>query len=93
MVTVPADTPVITPLVLPIVAFVTSLLAHVPPTVAHVSVVEPGTVTAAIPYMRAGSGFTVILRHMRQVVGNEYVIRSGDAATPVTTPVVGTTVA
>jgi hypothetical protein len=59
IVTTPGATPVTVPLLLPTVAIVPSLLVHVPPRVASVSVrVEPAQ-TLNVPTTAAGSGFTV----------------------------------
>ena len=62
----PAATPVTRPEPEPIVAIDTSLLLHVPPLVASVSVVVAPSQTLSVPPIVAGSGLmvtNVVLRH------------------------------
>lgn len=59
MITVPFDTPHITPLELPIVATAGLLLLHVPPVLVLVSVVQSPLHTLSEPPIAAGSVFTV----------------------------------
>jgi hypothetical protein len=74
MVTVPADTPVITPMVLsamlPMAGFE---LLHVPPAVEELKVVVLPTHTDVVPVKAAGIGFTVRLLLIRQVTVPGYV--------------------
>jgi len=59
MAVVPASTPVIIPLLVPMVATVVLLLVHEPPDVALLSVVVRPTHTLVVPEIAAGRGFTV----------------------------------
>lgn len=60
MVTVPAATPVTTPVDEPIVAIVVLPLVHTPPGTALLNVVTAPTHTLEVPVMGVGNGFTVI---------------------------------
>ena len=55
----PANTPVATPVVEPIVATVGVALVHVPPVVASDNVVVAPTHTLSVPVIEAGSELTV----------------------------------
>lgn len=68
MVAVPAATPVTTPDADPIVAIVTSEIAHVPPEVVFVSVLELPTHAESVPPMTAGNATTVTFMVRRQPV-------------------------
>ena len=70
MVTVPADTPHMVPLV-PIVATVVALLLQVPPDVASLSVVHAPTQMLEAPEMADGIGVTVTVAHTAHPVPNE----------------------
>ena len=59
MVTVPADTPVTTPVPEPTVALLVLLLLQVPPVVASVNAVVKPAHTLVVPVIEAGNGFTV----------------------------------
>ena len=85
MVTVPAATPVTTPFDEPIVAIVISLLLHVPPTVASVSVVVRPIQALIVPPIteNAVTVTTVVTLHPVDIV---YVIVAFPAATPVIVP-------
>ena len=61
MVVVPDATPVTVPLDEPMVALAGVLLAHVPPVVASVRVVDEPTHTDVAPLIEAGSGLIVTL--------------------------------
>ena len=87
MSTVPADTPQKSPVVLPIVAMVTSELLHVPPGVGLVSVLQKPIHVAAKPPIGPGNGFTVTTTVVKHPVGNVNVIVATPALLPVTTPV------
>ena len=67
---VPPDIPVTNPVVAPIVAFVMSLLAHVPPGVELLSVVVNPSHTCRLPMMPTGIGFTVMSLVEKQPVDN-----------------------
>jgi hypothetical protein len=56
---VPALIPLTTPVELPTVATAVLLLLHVPPPVAHESVVEPPAQALVVPVIAAGTEFTV----------------------------------
>ena len=67
---VPAETPLMMPLVLPMRATEVLPLIQVPPMVMSVSVaVEPSHITG-VPDIAAGTGFTVMTVVVRQPVGN-----------------------
>jgi hypothetical protein len=68
---VPADKPLIMPLVLPMSATEVVPLIHVPPMVMSDNVaVEPSHITGT-PDIEAGTGFTVITLVVKQLVGSE----------------------
>ncbi len=94
IVEVPADTPVqLTGLpVEPMVATLVLLLLHVPPDVALDSVVELVSQMMAVPPIAAGTELMVTICVAIQPA-TEYVIRAVPEVTPVTTPVVPSTVA
>ncbi len=92
MLVLPAAIPVTVPVVL-MVAIPVALLVHVPPVGVLDKLVVLPTQTVELPVMADGSGFTVIIVVVIQVVGSEYVIIAVPEATPVTTPVPETTVA
>ena len=86
MVITPAVIPVATPELEPIVAKVTSLLAHVPATVASVRLVVDPSHTFSVPPIAAGEGLTVTGVVILQPVLMVYVIVAVPAVPPVTTP-------
>ena len=92
IVDVPDDTPVTMPVV-PIVAIVVVLLAHVPLPVASLKVVVEPAHTLAVPAIADGTGLTVTILVALQPVTREYDIVDVPDATPVTTPVEEPTVA
>ncbi len=63
------------------------LLAHVPPGVASVSVIEEPRQIAPAPVMDDGVGVIVTMTVVRQPVPSVYVITAVPAVIPVTTPV------
>ena len=85
IVTTPGATPVTVPLLLPTVAIVPSLVVHVPPGVASVSVrVEP-TQTLKVPPIAAGSALTVTTVEALQPA-SAYVIVADTGPIAVTSP-------
>ena len=66
----PANTPVTTPLPVPIVAMVILPLAQLPPAVASVSAVVSPAHTFVVPVIDAGKGLTVTGVVMIQPVAN-----------------------
>ena len=96
MMVVPAELPVTTPVVAvtdPTVAIAVDPLLHTPPVVDSVSIVLRPLHTVVVPINGAGRGLTVMVKNLAQVVGNVYIMFGLPAATPVTTPVEGFTVA
>src|SRR5947209_20620937 len=94
IVTKPADTPVTTPASTPVPSPLSDEL-HTPPAVALAKVIVLPSHTAVAPLIAAtvGNGFTVTRSEERRV-GKEwvtvYVIVTGPADTPVTTPAAST---
>ena len=88
----PAPTPVTTP-VLPAVATVVILLAHVPPASASDNVVALSAQTVCVPVIVEGNGFTVIAFVMIQPELKRYDIVVVPAKIPVTIPEVDPIVA
>lgn len=72
MVAVPAETPLMAPVVLPIVATDRSLLLHLPPVVASPNVTENPAQTVGAPVIAAttGNALTVTLVVRTQPVGS-----------------------
>jgi hypothetical protein len=85
MVVVPEPMPVTTPVVLPTVPLVTSLLDHVPPAVPSANVVVKPIQAEAVPVI-ADIGFTVTTAVVKHPVERVYVIVDVPDATPVTMP-------
>lgn len=69
MVSVPASTPVTTPVAGIMVAVAVLLLLQVPPALASLSVTDAPSHTPVAPVIVAGSGFTVTLAVAVQPVG------------------------
>jgi hypothetical protein len=84
-VTVPEERPTEATDVLP--------LLHVPPVVVFPNDTVKPAHTVSVPDISDGNGFTVMVVIMIQPVGKAYVTEAVFAATPVTTPVPGITVA
>jgi hypothetical protein len=91
MMEVPADTPLTAPDALTVAAEV--LLVHVPPDGVLPSVVVEPTHTAAAPLIAVGPALTVITAVLKQLAPTMNVIVVVPALTPVTTPVLISTVA
>lgn len=87
MVAVPAVPPVIKPTEVLTDAMAELLLLHVPPEVTSLSIVVKPEQTLVMPVIARGSGFTVMFFIEMQPVGKVYVMVTGPAATPVSTPV------
>ena len=85
MLTLPAATPVMTP-VPDAVAIAVLLLLHVPPATVLESVVVNPTQTLLVPVMDAGIGLTVTLVTEVQPAGNVYVMVAIPALMPEITP-------
>jgi len=90
---VPEDTPVTTPVPLTTVAIVVLPLAHVPPVVPSVTVIVEPTQNGEDAEIADGVVLTVTIVVAVQPVPSEYVITDVPDNTPVTTPVLLTTVA
>jgi hypothetical protein len=96
MMVIPAEMPVTTPVVAetdPTVAIAVEPLLHTPPVDDSVRMVFRPLHTVVVPINGAGSGLTVMVENLAQVVGKVYIMFGVPAATPVTTPVEGSTVA
>ena len=89
----PADIPLTTPVDAPTVAKPGPMLSQVPPDGVAANVVVAPTQTLADPVIADGVGLTVIIDVIKHPVGNVNGIVGLPADTPVTTPVVLTTVA
>ena len=70
MFVVPAATPLTRPVPSPTVATEVLLLVHKPPDVASDNDVVNPAQTASVPLITAGSGFTVTIVELAQVVAN-----------------------
>ena len=86
MVVVPPETPVNKPVDGLIVATPVEPDVHVPPVVTSVSVVEVSAHNAVVPLMDSGSGFTVTIAVIIQLVGKVNVSVAVPIEAPVTIP-------
>lgn len=93
MVTVPGARPVTRPVVGTTGATDGLLLLHVPPGSEFVRIVALPWQTVVAPPIAAGCAFTVKVTDATHPAGVVYFITLVPAATPVTTPVIGATVA
>ena len=92
IVAVPPKTPVITPVILSILATLGVLLLHVPPMVVSVSVVVVPWHMIKVPVIGVGSALTVMIFVTKQVEEKAYVIVVVPIPTPPTIPVTAPTV-
>ncbi len=84
----PPLTPVTTPVPEPIVAVASGLMLQVPPVESVLSVVVWPTHVVAVPVIGSGTGFTVMMRVLKQPAPAVYVTSVVPALVPVTIPVV-----